>query len=199
MNYLNCTPSPQSQYTALLESGCTAHLLLAKSHCTNKLLAENPLEVRPPNGATVASTHTVTLNLPSLPHTSRQAHILPGLAQHSLLYVGKTCDSGCAVTFTATKVAVTNGATTILTGQRVKESGMWRAPLENSISPQAAPEQYAQNVYEQKSIQDTITYLHACCFSPVQDTWLKAIQNGHFATYDWVMQNRPPSDLTTCE
>jgi hypothetical protein len=31
------------------------------------------------------------------------------------------CDSGCAVTFTANKVAVTHGATTILTGQHDKE------------------------------------------------------------------------------
>jgi hypothetical protein len=38
-------------------------------------------------------------------------------------------------------------------------------------------------VYEQKSIQDTIAYLHAFCLSPVQDTWLKAIQNGHFTTW----------------
>jgi hypothetical protein len=44
-------------------------------------------------------------------------------------------------------------------------------------------EHYAHNVYEHKSIQDTITYLHACCFSPVTDTWLKAIQNVHFATW----------------
>jgi hypothetical protein len=71
------------------------------------------------------------------------------------------CDSGCAEKFTATKVAVKNGATTILTGQRDKESGLWRAPLENSIPLQGAPEKYAQNVYEQKSIQETITYLHA--------------------------------------
>jgi hypothetical protein len=41
----------------------------------------------------------------------------------------------------------------------------------------------AHNVYAQKSIQATIKYLHACCFSPVTDTWLKAIQNGHFATW----------------
>jgi hypothetical protein len=44
-------------------------------------------------------------------------------------------------------------------------------------------EHSAQNVYEQKSIQATITYLHACCFIPVTDTWLKAIQNRHFATW----------------
>jgi hypothetical protein len=65
-----------------------------------------------------ASTHNATLNLPSLPHASRQAHILPGLVQHSLIYVGQMCGSGCAVKFTAAKVTVTNGASTIVTGQR---------------------------------------------------------------------------------
>jgi hypothetical protein len=139
--------------------------------------------VRLPNGATNASTHTATLNLPYLPHAARQAHILPGLAQHSLLYVGQMCGSGFAVTFTATKVTVTNGASTLVTGQRYQESCLWRVPLETIIPLQLAPENYAQNVYEQKSIQDTITYLHACCFSPVQDTWIKDIQNGHFATW----------------
>jgi hypothetical protein len=136
-----------------------------------------------PNGAIISSTHTATLNMTSLPHSARQAHIITGLAQKALLSVGQMCDSGCAVTFTATKFTVTNGATTILTGQRDKESGLWHFPLGNSISTQAAPEHYVHNVYEQKSIKDIIIYLHACCFSPVQDTWLTAIQNGHFATW----------------
>jgi hypothetical protein len=42
---------------------------------------------------------------------------------------GKMCVSGCAIIFTAKKFALTNGAATILTGQRDKESGLWRAPL----------------------------------------------------------------------
>jgi hypothetical protein len=97
---------------------------------------------------------------------------------------------------------VINGATTVITGKRYKESGMWRPPpLESSISLQGAPEHYAQNVYEQKSIQDTITYLHACCFSPVKYTWLKDIQNGHFATWPYVTVENvrkylPKSDAT---
>jgi hypothetical protein len=139
--------------------------------------------VRLPNGATIASTHTATLNMPLLQHVSRQAHILPGFSQHSLLSVGQMCDSGCAVTFKSTKVTVTHGESKILTGQCDKESGMCRVPLETTIPLHIAPEHHAHNVYEQKSIQDTITYLHAFCFSPVQDTWLKAIQNGHFATW----------------
>jgi hypothetical protein len=157
--------------------------------------------VRLPNGVTIASTHAATLNLPSLRHAARQAHILPGLVQHSILSVGQMFDSGCAVTFTATKVAVTNGATTILSGQHDKEPGMWRVPLGNSISTQASPEYYVHNVHEQKSIKDIITYLHACCFIPVQDTWLKAIQNGYFATWPAVTLEKvrkylPKSDAT---
>jgi hypothetical protein len=120
MNYINFTPSQPSQSTAILDSGCTEHFMLANAKCTNKVLAETTLEVRLPNGATIASTDTATLNMLSLPHASRQAHILPGLAQHSLLSVGQMCDSGCAVTLTATKVTVTNGESTILTGLRDK-------------------------------------------------------------------------------
>jgi hypothetical protein len=156
---------------------------LANAKFTNKVLAETPVEVRLPNGAAIASTHTAMLNMPSLPPAARQAHILPGLAQHSLLSMGQMYDSGCAVTFTATKVTVTNGSTTILTGQRDKESGLWRVPLETNLPLQLGGGHYAHNVYEQKSIQDTITYLHACCFSPVQDTWLKAIPNVYYLTF----------------
>jgi hypothetical protein len=120
MNYLNCTPSPLSQSTSLLESGCTAHFLIANAHCKNKVLKQIPLKVSLPNGATIVSTHITTLNLSSLPNAARQAHILYRLAQHSLIYVGQMCDSGCAVTFTVQKVAVTHGATTLLTGQHYK-------------------------------------------------------------------------------
>jgi hypothetical protein len=183
MNYLNFTPSPPSQSTALLDSGCTAHFLLANAKFTNKVLAETPLEVRLPNGSTISLTHTATLNMPSLQNAARQAHILPGLSQHSLLSVGQMRDSGCAVTFTATKVTVKNGGSTIVTGQRDKDSGLCRVTLETNLPLQLGSEHYAHNIYEQKSIQDTTTYLYACCFSHVQDTWLKAIQNRHFATW----------------
>jgi hypothetical protein len=118
MNYLNFTPSIPSQSTAILDSVCTAHFLLANAKYSNKIFTATPFAVRMPNGDTIASTHTATLNMPSLPHAARQAHILPGLAQHSLLSVGQMCDSGCSVTFTATEVTVKNGESTILTSLR---------------------------------------------------------------------------------
>jgi hypothetical protein len=121
--------------------------------------------------------------MPYLPQAARQAHILPGLAKHSLLSVGQICDSVCSVTFTATNLTVTNADSTILTGQRDKESSLWRVPLDPAPTLNVGQEHSDHNVYEQKSIQDTIPYLHACCFSPVTDTWIKSIQNGNIATW----------------
>jgi hypothetical protein len=75
------------------------------------------------------------------------------------------------------------GESTILTGLRDQYSSLWRVPLEPNVPMKIGREHYAHIFYEQKSIQATITYFHACCFSPVTDTWLKAIQNGYFATW----------------
>jgi hypothetical protein len=183
MNYLYFTPSQPLPCTEFLDSGCTAHFLLANAKCSNKKSTTMPLAVRLPNGDTITSTHTATLNVPSLPHAARKAHILLGLAQHSLLSVGQMCDRGCSVTFTASNVTVTNGESKVLTGLWDKESSIWRPPLEPAPPLNFGQEHSAHNVYEQKSITDTITYLHACCFSPVTDTWIKSIQNGHFATW----------------
>jgi hypothetical protein len=93
------------------------------------------------------------------------------------------CDSGCSVTFSATHVTVTNGSETMLTGTRDKQSNLWSVPLNHTPPLNVGLKHSAHNVYEQKSIKDTKTYLHACCFSPVTDTWLKSIQNGHFASW----------------
>jgi hypothetical protein len=183
MNYLNFTQSQPLPCTDILDSECTAHLLQANSKCSNKKATTTSLVVRLPNGDTITSTHTATLNMPYLPHAARQAHILPGLAQHSLLSVGQMCDSGCSVMFKASKVTVTNGESTILTGLRDKESSLWRVPLDPTPPLNVGQEHSAHNVYEHKSIQDTITYLHACCFSPVTDMWIKSIRNGNFATW----------------
>jgi hypothetical protein len=166
MNYLKFTPSQPSPCTALLDSVYTSHFLLANAKCSNKKATTTPLAVCLPNGDTITSTHTSTLNIPSLPHASRQAHILPGLAQHSLLSVGQMCDSGFSVTLTASNVTVTNGESTILTGLWDKESSLWRAPLDPTPPLNVGQEHYAHNVYEKTSIQDTITYLHACCLAP---------------------------------
>jgi hypothetical protein len=148
MNYLNFTPSISSQSTALLDSGCTAHFILANAKCSNKIPTATPLALILPNGDTITSTHTATLNMTSLPHTARQAHILPGFAQHSLLSVGQMFHSGCSVTFTAAELTVKNGESTILTGLRDQYSGLWRVPIEPNVRMEIGRDHSAHNVYE---------------------------------------------------
>jgi hypothetical protein len=105
INYLNCTPTHLSK-TAVLDSGCMGHFLVANAHCLDKATNLQPLQVNLPNGQVIASIHTATIDLPSLSTAARQAHILTGLAQYSLLSVGQICDSGCEICFTTTVVTV---------------------------------------------------------------------------------------------
>jgi hypothetical protein len=63
--------------------------------------------------------------------------------------------------------------------------GLLHGHLENrplSLKPvcNVSRQNAAHNVYEQRSISDTIAYLHAACFSPVKETWISAIEVGNF-------------------
>ena len=49
------------------------------------------------NGVHINYSHVATLTLPQLPPHARIAHIIPGLASHSLFYVIKLCNAGCEV------------------------------------------------------------------------------------------------------
>ena len=55
--------------------------------------AINGISVALPNGDIITSTHTATLNLPSLPLSARAAHVFPGLTG-SLLSIGLLTDAG---------------------------------------------------------------------------------------------------------
>jgi hypothetical protein len=70
---------------AIVESGCTGHLMLFNAPCLNKVKSQNPLTFRLPNGATVESTHSASLDIPELNKAASKAHIFPGMANHSLL------------------------------------------------------------------------------------------------------------------
>jgi hypothetical protein len=67
------------------------------------------------------------------------------------------------------------------------QTGQTVQPMERTPQPYSSTKWWAETLcsqcYGQKSIQDTIAYLHACCFRPITDTWLKSIPNGHFATW----------------
>jgi hypothetical protein len=94
--------------TSIVESGCTGNFLLVNAPCLNKFKSQNPFNVRLPNGATMESTHTASLDIPELNKAVFLAHIFPGMANHSLLSVGQLCNDGYSVTFRIDAVTIYN-------------------------------------------------------------------------------------------
>jgi hypothetical protein len=129
MNYINYTPSNKTSPPSILDSGTTGNLLAFDAPCVNKQIAVAPMEVKLPDGDFIHSTHTATVNIPSLIIAAREAHIFPIFFQHSLLSIGKLCDNGCEVNFLAHNVAVKLHGDTVLMGQREHDTGIWRVNL----------------------------------------------------------------------
>jgi hypothetical protein len=70
---------------AILDSGATSNFLTTGAHVTNVKPAQKRIVACLLNGDQVRSTHTGTLDLPDIPAAACLAHIIPGLASHSLI------------------------------------------------------------------------------------------------------------------
>jgi hypothetical protein len=177
---LDCTPTPSNATTddtAILDSRCTINFLSAATPCSDKQVAQVPLNVNMPSGTTTQSSHTCNLLLTDLPPQARQAHILPGLVHNSLISVGQLCDNECSVTFTQDQVTVSKNGTNVMYRSRDPKSRLWRVNLKKKFEPEAVQCNHAHDNNNQK---DLINYLHAACFSPVKSTWITAIKMGFF-------------------
>ena len=114
---------------AILDSGATSHFLLSMAPAANVRPTKTPLRAKLPNGETIASTSECDLMIPGLPAAARRAHIMPGLASHSLVSVTKLTDAGCEVLFTKIGCTISKQGRTILCGQKCTKTGLWMIPL----------------------------------------------------------------------
>ena len=85
---------------AILDSGAISHFLVVGATVTNKQVAVTPISVTLPDGDQVLYTHIGDLDMPQLPKSAREFHIIPDLASYSLISVVKLCEAGCEVSFT---------------------------------------------------------------------------------------------------
>jgi hypothetical protein len=129
-------PILEHHKTTIVDSGCTGHLLLVNAPCQHKVKSQNPLRVHlPKNGDTMDSTHTASLGISELSKAASIAHVFPGMANHSLLSVGKLCNEGYYVTFRIDAVTIYSSAgKTILKGKRDLNTGLWRINLRHEKS-----------------------------------------------------------------
>eukprot|EP00804_Cyclotella_cryptica_P005555 CCRYP_003060-RA/>CCRYP_003060-RA protein AED:0.28 eAED:0.31 QI:0/0/0/1/0/0/4/0/813 len=180
------------QHYAIFDSGATAHFQVNKAHVVNKRPALKPLTICLPNGKHIVSTHTCNHDLPWLPHSSTEAHIVPGLSHSSLISTRKFCDTGCQVTLDQHSCKIYYQGALVLTGTRDETTGLWKVPIHphrpshpdkhsklNSPhdSPLITAPHTAMNMYTLPSKQQQLKYMHQAFFSPPIATLLKAINN----------------------
>jgi hypothetical protein len=151
-----------------VDYGCTGHFLLANAPRLNKVKSQNPLTVRLPNGATMEPTHTAALDIIELNKAASIAHVFRGMANHSLLSVGKLCNEGYTVTFRNESVIICNSQELqILKGARDSYTGLWRINLRREH--QQPKQAVANKVYELRNTGALVNYLHKAMFSPLKN------------------------------
>jgi hypothetical protein len=137
--------------------------------------------VRLPKGATMESSHTADLDIPELNAAASKAHVLPGMAHHYILSVGKLRDEGYIVTFRRDTVKICNSENSkLLSGPRDDTAGLWRINLKQTNNH--IPDPIANNVYELRNTAALVHYLHKSLFSQTKAAMLQAVTDGHLIT-----------------
>jgi hypothetical protein len=117
----------------------TGHLFKVSTDLDNIMpTSENTrINVSLPDGTIITITHTGNLRIPNIRISTRQAHVFPHLASHSLLSISQLCAHGCKAKFTDTVVTITLDDTVIITGTRsTATGGLWTlTPITPSTIP----------------------------------------------------------------
>jgi hypothetical protein len=111
------------------------------------------------------------------------AHIIPGLASHSLLSVVTMCNTGCPVTFTKIGCTIVYCSQTIVCGHKCTRMGLWMillipwSPAAPTTLPAINPPSIAMaaNVNAISSAAKYARYVHQLLCSPPAATLLHAL------------------------
>ena len=191
----------------ITDTGCTGHYIHITTPHLNRTLANPGISVLLPDGNTIHSTHTATLDLPHLPPAARIAHIFPTLSSGSLLSIGLLCDHGCTATFNPHTVDITLDGATILTGTRSPTTNLWTVDL-SRLRPQESPIFLSHHqpphrinalLASDATIARRVAFYHAALFSPSISTWCAALDRGHLTTWPDLtakqVRRHPPASI----
>ena len=118
-----------TQIPRLLDSGANFHAYHQEDHDVVQLTTHRRVGARVPNGSLMHSTKEVTAVLPTtitqhLPECHFNGHVLPALAQHTILSIGKFCDAGCQCILQSDKALIIKNNQIIMEGKR-SANGLW--------------------------------------------------------------------------
>ena len=132
---------------------------------------------------------------------AQRAHVCPDLAHSLLVSIKQLVEAGCKVEYDIIEVRVKYRGKVVWRGGREKSSGLWILPMSpedpaqlklsepkwidavntlgmNATRMLSRPREQANNAFATTTKADLIKYLHQAAFSPVKQTFLKAIKNG---------------------
>ena len=115
---------------AIVDSGCTSHLLGPSTPCTNKSSTSNVILVVLPNGSSIHASHTALITFPQLPIGARQSNVFPDLGNRNLISIGNLYDHGLSDIFTPKDVSL-NVPNTTLTGTLNTNNGLYYIDLQH--------------------------------------------------------------------
>ena len=181
-------------------------------------MATNPLHIKLPDGSTIQSSHTANIALPQLPPMARVAHIVPGLASHSLVSVVKLCNAGCKVVMDDISCEVHYRGKPVIQCSKCVQTGLWMIPLLPAKShdtqelpgtcknthktggPQDSVSHQAHHVHLSSTKAETAQFYHQSLFSPPVVTLLKAVNNAQLDSFPGLvpslLKHLPPSTAT---
>ncbi len=169
---------------AIQDSGATSHFLMTAAPVTNMRPTNKPIIARLPNGKHVHSTHMCTLNIPALPALAWHAHIISGLASHSLISVVTLCTAGCNDVFTKIGCTIMYCGKVILCGSKCTRTGLWMIPLcpmpplsANNNLANLLPTVIAANMDATSSAGEYARYIHQALCSPPATTLIQALKH----------------------
>jgi hypothetical protein len=141
-----------------------------------------PIIARLPNGDQVHSTHTCTLDIPSLPPGAHTAHIIPNLALHLLLSIITMCNMGCTITIYKIGCTIVYHGRMIICGHKCTRTGLWMIPLAEFTTPPNSmpttspiPIELAANINATSLAATYAQYVHQLLCSPPAATLLLAL------------------------
>jgi hypothetical protein len=117
-----------------------------------------------------------------LPVAAQQAHIIPGLALHSLVSVVTLTNGGCKVHFTKIGCTIMHRGKKILCGSKCMCTGLWMIPL--TTSPTLIPEQATAsalpiaidaNINATSTAVEHARFIHQALCLPPAATLLRAL------------------------
>ena len=179
-----------------------------RSTSTRQKVAIDPLHIKLPDGSTIKSSHTANIALPQLPPMARLAHVVPGLASHSLVSVVKLCNAGCRVVINDIACEIYYRGKPVIQCSKCIQTGLWMIPLvpdteqgeSKPNGPQDGASHQAHHVHQSSTKAETAQFYHQSLFSPPAVTLLKAVNNDQLNSFPGLvpalLKHLSPSTVT---